>query len=369
MSLKPRTPRCRLCKNTCEPNKLLWDRDFREKVQDIICLWIKVVPSDRYHICSSCQKTVEDFYTYKTQSRKILHGEIKKISQNTCEENSSLEAVKIVVNNENKLATLETLLDDCEDEIELPVEAIEVIGLQVESAGRKPHNRKPDGEVRTKRPAHRKTEEEKAMTPAEYRRHWNQMYRDRYKVVCDICGKAIQKVLIESHLNRHRGIQPYACDQCGLQFHCKNNFRKHVLRSHAVNDEVQCEMCNKVIKSQIAYKQHLRSVHQERKFECVVCGLKILTKNALAQHMAIHNQKRDFVCPHCGKTFYRQYVLNIHLRTHSGETPYVCHVCKAAFVHRRIYVMHMQKLHPNEPMMRMDGVKTLKDSLMKRVDF
>ncbi|XP_058815025.1 zinc finger protein 614-like [Topomyia yanbarensis] len=372
-TIQIRPPRCRLCKNICEANKLLWDRDFREKLQDVICLWIKVVPTEKFHICSACQTTVEDFYAFKSQSRKVLRGEIVLEPQKTRCVTSPPKTDNDCTNENHELPpTLETLLDDCEDEIVLPAQTVEDISLQVELTKKKPrrsYRRKDNKEVRLKRPPHRKTEEEKTMTPAEYRKHWNQMYRDRYKVMCDICGKTIQKVLIESHLNRHRGVQPYACEQCGLQFHCKNNFRKHVQRSHAINDEVACEICDKVLVSQIAYKQHLRSVHRERKFQCVICGLKIHSKRALEQHMDIHNQKRDFVCPHCGKTFYRQYVLNIHLRTHSGETPYVCHICKAAFVHRRIYVMHMQKLHPNEPMMRMDGVKTLKDALMKRENF
>lgn len=93
-----------------------------------------------------------------------------------------------------------------------------------------------------------------------------------------------------------------------------------------------------------------------------------LSRYALDSHMDIHNQRRDYVCPHCGKAFYRRYVLNIHLRTHSGETPYKCHVCAEAFVHRRIYVMHMKKLHPEEPMMRVDGLKALKEALKQKGD-
>ncbi|KAL9692141.1 hypothetical protein quinque_000153 [Culex quinquefasciatus] len=48
--------RCRLCTDRCPPNNALWNRDFREKLQDVICEWIIV---DQYHqadsVCDPCR--------------------------------------------------------------------------------------------------------------------------------------------------------------------------------------------------------------------------------------------------------------------------------------------------------------------------
>ncbi|XP_065081017.1 zinc finger protein 41-like isoform X2 [Ochlerotatus camptorhynchus] len=405
---RSRRSRCRLCRELCEPNKLLWDRDFREKLQDIICLWIKISPgAEKYHVCSSCQNQVEVFYSFKRRSRQILHGE---------------KAGVLSSDDYEVPLPLETLLENCTNEVTLPPETLEELAqtsidaksLKNEYAKKdhpkpKPPKVKPvkkkcvtlppetlsdlapfllddhhqgqddyddnaqpgpleEKPVKIERPFRRKyrrTEEEQTMTKDEYKKYYIRQYLDRCKKMCDICGKSIDPKRMDSHMNRHNGLQPYTCDECGLQFHCRMNLRKHINRSHAKGNEMTCDICGRVSSSKIAHTQHLRAVHEEKKFQCALCGVKTLTK-ALASHMDIHNQRRDFVCPQCGKAFYRKYVLSIHLRTHSGETPYKCHVCSEAFVHRRIYVMHMKKHHPDEPLMRIDGVKALKEALMKK---
>lgn len=389
---KIRRSRCRICKELCEPNKLLWNRDFREKLQDVLCLWIKISPgTEKYHVCHSCQSEVEEYYAFKRRCRQILHGETKSVLPS----NGNLE-VKI---------SLETLLENCKNEVtsETFQELVETIEEQspkseypemddpkekssernsaqkqcVEALsdsaplllGDHQPNVKPEKPAKKARPyrlKYRKTAEEQAMTKAEYKKYYVRQYLDQCKKVCDICGKSINPERMESHMNRHNGLQPYTCGECGLQFHCPMNMRKHINRSHAKGEEVTCDLCGRVSTSRIAHKQHIRAVHTEKKFQCTLCEVKTLTKKALDSHMDIHNQRRDFVCPQCGKAFYRKYVLNIHLRTHSGETPYKCHVCSEAFVHRRVYVMHMKKHHPDEPLMRIDGLKALKEALMKK---
>uniref|UniRef100_A0A8D8F5R2 Zinc finger protein 37 homolog n=1 Tax=Culex pipiens TaxID=7175 RepID=A0A8D8F5R2_CULPI len=323
--------RCRLCGDQCPPNMALRDRELRAKVEDIteepvsdaVCLSNL---SNGLNVCEPCQGTAEDFYRFKERCRRILGGRTEQ-------------------------ERVEELLDSCEVEIALSQETLEDIGVG-------------EGEsVRKKRSYQsRKTEATKKMSPADYKRHYQQLYKAQNKVECEVCHQKVDKKYLDGHKNRHYGLEPYECAECGLQFHCKLNLTRHEARNHAPEEEaIPCEVCGKMIRSRQALKQHMKS-HEEKKFECQLCDVKAPNQHTLKRHMDIHNQVRDFVCSHCGKAFYRQTVLNIHLRTHSGETPYECHVCLRGFVHRRVYVEHMKKQHPAEPILRLEIAKGWKEA-------
>ncbi|XP_062546950.1 zinc finger protein 19-like [Armigeres subalbatus] len=406
---RSRRIRCRICQVDCEPNKLLWNRDFREKLQDIACMWVKITPGkEKYHVCSSCQREVEVYHAFKKRTRQFLQGDVA--------------STKIEIDDDYQSELLlNSLLQNCSEEVTLPLNTTEGTTSLVNDSSKKDNSRQtasknseslpvqpppsdtedieflqePDAEstiveiltteeiqpednadecqmdktakkIRPYRRKFRQTDEEKAMSQEEYQRYYKKMLMSDMKKVCDICGKSINPQRMESHMNRHKGVEPYSCEECGLRFHCIANLRKHINRSHASGQNITCEICSRVSISRIAYKQHLRAAHSEKKFQCSLCHVKTITQHALDRHMDIHNQRRDFVCPQCGKSFYRKHVLNIHLRTHSGETPYKCHVCEEAFVHRRIYVMHMKKCHPDEPLMQVDRLRALKEVLMKK---
>uniref|UniRef100_A0A8D8E922 Zinc finger protein 317 n=1 Tax=Culex pipiens TaxID=7175 RepID=A0A8D8E922_CULPI len=320
--------RCRLCGDRCPPNMALRERELRAKVEDITGEPIPAVVRNvaALNVCEPCQDTVDDFYRYKERCRRILEGRTKQ-------------------------ERVEELLDSCEVEIALSQETLEDIGVGEDESVRK-----------KRRYQSRKTEETKTMSPADYKRHYQQLYKAQNKVECEVCHQKVDKKYLDGHKNRHYGLEPYECTQCGLQFHCKLNLTRHEARNHAPEEEaIPCEVCGKMIRSRQALKQHMKS-HEEKKFECQLCDVKAPNQHTLKRHMDIHNQVRDFVCSHCGKAFYRQTVLNIHLRTHSGETPYECHVCLRGFVHRRVYVEHMKKQHPAEPILRLEIAKGWKEA-------
>ncbi|XP_055614111.1 zinc finger protein 182-like isoform X2 [Uranotaenia lowii] len=317
------------------------------------------------NICESCQQMVEEFYDYRTSSRSILKEEHYSrqadSSKSPCNTDNNYSASEVPVLENAVIETKNNLLSNAipsnlevssDSDIPEPDEPIELEPAETRK--------------RPRRPTNFRTEAEKAMTPDEFKKHISNMFRERYKQICDICGRALDPPHVEGHMNRHNGVTPYTCDSCGTQFYSKANLRSHVKRNHSSEDPIPCEHCEKVLVSRIAYKNHLWAVHAERKFECKVCKLKVLTKHTLNIHMDIHNQKRDFVCNYCGKRFLRRFVLRIHLRTHTGETPYQCSVCGEAFIHRRIYVMHMKKAHPGEPIMRIDGTKAFREAIRRQ---
>ncbi|XP_062547216.1 zinc finger and BTB domain-containing protein 24-like [Armigeres subalbatus] len=425
---------CRLCQNPCGSNSLFKNRFFREKFQDIICMWVD--PKQDFNltdVCKKCENEVVEFYLYKHQCRDIIRGvknptplvedhenfplleEESSVSDPRRESvpaNRETEVSIVESSSELKTATrpkeneklsknsvdeqsLQSLLDNCGETVELSIEVLGALNsdenvipapviptnpekvapfkrkfIPVEKKRRtytfKTAEERLAEKMRPKRKIQRKTEAEKAMDPAEYKKYYFKKTMERYRKTCEICGKRMQQDRWEGHMNGHKGLTPFKCEHCELQFNCRLNLRSHIQRMHVTGNEVNCPQCGKEFSQKRKLEQHIFSVHAEKKYQCSLCGLKILNRNSLQRHMNIHTQTRDFICPHCGKAFYCKSVLTIHLRTHSGETPYICNVCPKGFIHRRIYVMHMQKFHPGEPLMQLSGSKSMKETLMKK---
>uniref|UniRef100_A0A182N8F1 Uncharacterized protein n=1 Tax=Anopheles dirus TaxID=7168 RepID=A0A182N8F1_9DIPT len=95
----------------------------------------------------------------------------------------------------------------------------------------------------------------------------------RSKVACHICGKQYDSWKLQTHLNEHENIRPYACDQPG----CSSTFTGLVLLNrhkklwHTDYFYAACGVCGKRCKTQGIYKTHL-TYHEEPKLPCTVCG-------------------------------------------------------------------------------------------------
>ncbi|XP_055542040.1 gastrula zinc finger protein XlCGF8.2DB-like isoform X2 [Wyeomyia smithii] len=325
-------------------------------------------------VCSKCERSILDFYLFKERSRQILRHSTKFTNKvqfrneqhSTIQENSQQESViKSLVDNYKETVDALEKLDPSVDPI---VEVSNSKKKQTTNLENKNQSKSKRGQyrrippevrlaekLRPKRKIQRKTEEEKAMSPTEYKRYYYSTHiAGKYNGTCELCGKRIATDRMEGHMNGHKGLKPYVCDICGLRSNCKLNMRAHMARNHGEDQRIPCTMCDKVFRCQQILKAHMRGTHDEKKETCPLCGLKSANKHALARHLRIHTQTRDYVCPQCGKAFYCQSVLNIHLRTHTGETPYICSICTKGFVHRRMYVIHMKALHPGEPLMTLN---------------
>lgn len=132
--------------------------------------------------------------------------------------------------------------------------------------------------LRPKRPIRRKTEAEKAMDPAEYKRAYFKKAIEKYKQTCELCGKRMAANRIEGHMNGHKGVSPFACQDCGQSFNCRLNLRNHISRLHVTGREVSCSECGKIATCPATLRQHMRAVHLEKKFQCSLCGLRILSR-------------------------------------------------------------------------------------------
>ncbi|XP_055621863.1 zinc finger protein-like [Toxorhynchites rutilus septentrionalis] len=328
---------CRLCMKSCPKNGVLGNRFFREKVSDVICMWVEIDDDCLSRdVCESCHGQIGEFYNFKQQCRAFqlkFKERMAKISTETSNKPDKQNHVSGDIDNRNALD------HSC--------------SKKKESSNKNNHNDKERAKVKRDNMHVEKTTPKKPLGK-------------KSSCVCELCGRAIYISRMEGHKNRHLGLEPYECDVCGDKFSCKYNMRLHWRRNHVQDEQSTCEICGKNFVSRMALKSHLNGVHCERKLQCTMCDVKFHTRYARNAHLKIHNQKRDFKCPLCRKAFYCKSVWNIHMRTHSGEAPYKCDTCSKAFVHRNMYVTHMQKNHPGHPLMYLDGRISFKNTIMNR---
>lgn len=368
--------KCRLCSNDTQKNNRLDDRHFREKVLDIICMWIDVNSRNKSKdVCDSCSKIVEKFYLFKRKCRSIQPGHkeqeqdppenVAPIPEHIANGDFKVVAENIDVSQREDSSTEEA---NSEDEYFRSLPPLKNRKKYPFKKSTKPPELDENGERIVKaRPWKRKFKEALNLPPEEYRQYVLTKKGNRKPVVvCELCGKTLECQRIDGHRNRHLGLQPYECELCGEKFNCKHNLKGHFRRNHVAGQECACPICGKVFASRSSQQSHTKSVHAERNYPCTLCPLKFLSKSHLTNHLKIHNQTRDFKCELCGKGFYCKSVWNIHMRTHSGEAPYRCSVCDAAYVHRNMYVAHMKKNHPGVQLMQLSGRKGYKESLLKK---
>lgn len=149
----------------------------------------------------------------------------------------------------------------------------------------------------------------------------NTAKKDAKKYMCELCGKVLQKMYREEHINMHMGRKPYKCSEKN----CDKSFGSHVVMSiHVINvhrrenQRFECQTCHKSIKGLAFYNQHLQT------------------------HQATNSLKVP--CKVCGKTFYKRY-LRDHMFVHTGEKPYKCEFCKRKFAARNNLAVHRRKQH------------------------
>ncbi|XP_055597432.1 zinc finger protein 26-like [Uranotaenia lowii] len=319
---------CRICSENCTENTRLMKRDFREKAQDIFGLMIQHSYPKETAVCDCCEKRINKFYAFKHVSRHQINT-LKTPDKTPVSAGFAIKENVIVVESSEK--------PEDDDGIE-PLEMPKV---------KKRYGPPP------KRTLVRFTKEQLATKTKK------ELYIERHRRFCELCGKTVNHNQFESHMNGHRGVKPYACPEpnCGAAFKCQRAQNAHFRRNHS-NEQYPCFKCGKVLTSTMSLKSHMAS-HMERTIECEVCGLKVLRKSVLDVHMRMHTQKRDYQCPYCPKAFYVKTVLTLHLRSHTGEKPYACHICKFASAHRILYVKHMQKFHPAAPIYTLQEMQKL----------
>ncbi|XP_001651835.2 zinc finger protein 239 [Aedes aegypti] len=142
-------------------------------------------------------------------------------------------------------------------------------------------------------------------------------HSDEKSFRCNICKQATfkSKKALQDHKNRHLGLKPFECGQCGKQFTNRYLLQQHELVTHT-GVRFPCPQCDKTFTCNSYLKVHLRIHQNDRPFVCEVCNRGHVTRRDLEVHMTLHTGEKKFVCDVCGKDFARLIALSFHRRIH-----------------------------------------------------
>ena len=118
---------------------------------------------------------------------------------------------------------------------------------------------------------------------------------------CQLCNKAyLREALLDQHMRSHRGIKPFVCNECGLQFTVKSNWQRHVAE-HSGNRSVRLSLNNS-------------STFTMQGSFCTLVWCYRVTLCYRVKIKTTNLSLRNYECPTCHKKFSRSYYLTDHLK-------------------------------------------------------
>lgn len=114
---------------------------------------------------------------------------------------------------------------------------------------------------------------------------------------------------------------------------------------HGEDQQLPCETCGKVLKSQTTLRFHMKMHRATLDFRCPQCNLGFKTNAYLLKHMKVHSDSKDHVCKYCSMAFKHSGMLSKHLKMHTGEFFY-CNLCPSeSFIDGYSLRLHNEKVH------------------------
>ena len=96
--------------------------------------------------------------------------------------------------------------------------------------------------------------------------HFKSVHLKEPDRICPHCGECFRdKNLFESHVNRHLGHRPHACELCGKTYLTERHLKNHV-DTHTL--PYQCDKCSVRTGSKMLLKDHIRVVHDGIQLGC-----------------------------------------------------------------------------------------------------
>ena len=147
---------------------------------------------------------------------------------------------------------------------------------------------------------------------------------------CKYCGfETKNNASLMKHENTHTKERVYLCEECDKRYHDRSDLIKHKA-SHA--GSVQCDLCEKSVKSTFYLKRHMRKMHSitkgEESFVCDVCPSSFKLKEYLTRHVKKVHCEYSYLCAMCEKKFKTKYHLTQHELQHTGEfKTSACNLC------------------------------------------
>ncbi|XP_026319861.1 zinc finger protein 660-like isoform X2 [Hyposmocoma kahamanoa] len=163
---------------------------------------------------------------------------------------------------------------------------------------------------------------------------------------CDQCAKIMKsEAALEKHKMKHipKTDRKFRCSSCDKVFLCKEGLKSHEKSHIPIEDRkvYRCDICDLRFTTKSSAASHKRVVHDKIKsYVCDLCGYACGTNGELRQHRAIHSNEKPFVCKKCSKPFKTYSNLKTHMDTHE-DTSYACYVCNRVLNSRRTLRKHL----------------------------
>lgn len=252
---------CRLCLSEESLEDIFEQNDLTVWISDLLS--IVVSQSDRisHWICVLCRIRIQEFREYQSRClevQEVLLSDSSKVEHVLKDE---------ILIEDSLWAESITIEDDEEDEED-------IYNLSLITATMPPQT-KPSGVPKTSA---------KNMT-TEIKLPVKGCYKGRH-IKCDICGRTVQKLRFDNHMNGHLGIRPYKCERgCPAEtFACKYKRQAHYRRVH-FGYTYECTLCDKSFGTRQGLFYHKQRKHNSH--ECSVCHQKFETKTILRRHVAV----------------------------------------------------------------------------------
>ena len=133
-----------------------------------------------------------------------------------------------------------------------------------------------------------------------------------------------------------------------LRLHLKEHsgIKRTIVKSESVN--LNCEVCNKKLRSFSDLKRHMIQHTGERNWQCEVCPRKFGQKYQLKKHIETHSDTKEvsyWFCQHCDKRLTSKTSRDAHELGHFGEHRFSCEECCKGFNDKTTMWKHKVKLH------------------------
>ena len=163
----------------------------------------------------------------------------------------------------------------------------------------------------------------------------------RDDVECEVCGKVLKtKAILRRHMNIHTGDKPHECTVCKARFTRNENLRVH-MRLHTGERPYQCGKCDFKSTDKTSLTKHLKVHEKSTNFNCSKCDYQAVTKGNIVSHIiGMHSKKEAFMCRFCSYGFCTDDELNEHVKSDHPEVKHACQVCGKRFTSKSFLQRH-----------------------------
>ena len=76
-------------------------------------------------------------------------------------------------------------------------------------------------------------------------------------------GNSITKLILKEHVaSVHKGIKPFICDICEIDFSAKKTLKQHHILKHTNERTLACALCTSTFKLKNSLNRHVKEVHR-----------------------------------------------------------------------------------------------------------